>query len=439
MKRFLSMQEALKSTVQSAQYIRFEFVDDTFKNAIVGNEKWTLMRRIVDLTGPILLLLRLADSNAATMSKLKATVDYLKASKFVDTGRDTLEDKIAVAFINRAPEFECDIASAAYVLDPQFVFKSRNANRDVMNAFWRVARKVMRLNDENDWNLVRPSIVSELSNFRMKTGGFTCENYNEHDTCAFWGVAGCHAPTLKNLAFLICSLPCSSGSAERNWKELKFTYTKTRSRLDKDRLAKMIFVRRFMKLKMKICLGNDDTDFNDWVKEMLDQFTVEETTSTSSSATDSDEDTPFVDHMEPMEQLRINGMRGGKRKILLTNLKKDNAAKSWLFRKYYKMHFVDKNPEDPRADAPALDENEWEHRVIKDICWSRGKGWSVETFLRDGITNQSIEPYQINENLHEMIRNSPYNTRRMLSSGEVTGSEVDGDDDIFDTDSNTDN
>ena len=106
------------------------------------------------------------------------------------------------------------------------------------------------------------------------------------------------------------------------------------------------------------------------------------------------------------------------------------------------MHFVDKNPEDPRADASALDESEWEHRVIKDICWSRGKGWSVETFLRDGITNQSIEPYQINENLHDMIRNSPHNTRKMFSTIEDnecdTESGSDDDDDIFDSE-NDDN
>ena len=90
---------------------------------------------------------------------------------------------------------------------------------------------------------------------------------------------------------------------------------------------------------------------------------------------------------------------------------------------------MDKNPEDVRADAPPLSESEWEHRVIKDICWSRGKGWSVETFLKDGITHQSIELYNINSKLHDMIRDSPHNVRAMYSSIGEEESDDDLDDD----------
>ena len=425
LKRFLAMEQALKSTVQSAQYIRFSFVDDTFKDRISDANVWRLVRKIIYLVGPLLLLLRLADSNAATLSKLKGTVEYLK-TKFVDSGRDSLADKIAVAFINRAPEFECDISSAAYVLDPQFVLRSRNAPPEVMKAFWRVARKVLRLQNEDEWNLKRPDIVSELSNFRMKNGGFRCENYNEADTCSFWGVAGCHAPNLKTLAFLLTSLPCSSGSAERTWKEVKLSYTKSRNRLGRDKLAKMVFVRRFLKLKMKMCLGTSNDGFNDWLKEMLAKVTADETTS-SSSSTDTD-DATFVDRMEPGEQLKINGMKGKTRKVSLTEVKKDGAAKSWLFRKYYNIHFVDKNPEDIRAEAKPLQESEWEHRVIKDIVWSRGYGWYTETCLKDRISNQSIEFYHINKKLHDMIRNSPHNTRAMESRIDEDKSDDSGED-----------
>ena len=128
------MEQAIRLTVQSAQYLRFGFADDTFKDRILETNVWRLLRKVTCVAGPLLLLLRLADSNSATLSKLKGTVEYLK-TKFVDSGRDSLADKIAVAFINRAPELECDISSAAYVLDPQFVLKSRNVPRDVMTVF----------------------------------------------------------------------------------------------------------------------------------------------------------------------------------------------------------------------------------------------------------------------------------------------------------------
>ena len=136
-KRFLSMKAALQQLVQSAQYLRFQFDPDPFAMRISGQSLWELISRVVSTCGPILLLLRLSDSNAVTVSKLKVTVDHIK-TKMTDQGNDTLEDKICVAFHNRCPELECDISSAAYVLDPQFIMNSRKPTPEIMSAFWRV-------------------------------------------------------------------------------------------------------------------------------------------------------------------------------------------------------------------------------------------------------------------------------------------------------------
>ena len=50
--------------------------------------------------------------------------------------------------------------------------------------------------------------------------------------------------------------------------------------------------------------------------------------------------------------------------------------------------------------------------------------------LKDGISNQSIEYYNINEKLHDMIRDSPHNVRIMSSKvgeDEMDEDETDGD------------
>ena len=134
----------------------------------------------------------------------------------IDSGNHTLEDQIAVAFHNSDPELECDVSNAAYVLDPQFVSKSRkNSDSDVMKSFWKVSRDVLRIKDATKWRKVRQDIVGELTNFRMYSGGFAMEDYGV-DTCAFWTVAGCHAPTLRTITLCLTPLPCSSGAAERN-------------------------------------------------------------------------------------------------------------------------------------------------------------------------------------------------------------------------------
>ena len=137
------MRDALQQLVESEEYTRFEFEDDTFATRVTDGEVFRLMRRITRTAGPVLLLLRLADSSSSSLSKLKGTVEYIK-SLMIDNGNHTLEDQIAVAFNNRSPELECDISNAAYVLDAQFVSKSRNnADTNVMKSFWKVSRETL--------------------------------------------------------------------------------------------------------------------------------------------------------------------------------------------------------------------------------------------------------------------------------------------------------
>ena len=416
-KRFLDMRDALQSCVQSAQYKRFDFADDTFSNRILGNRVWSVMERITKFAGPILLLLRLADSNYATLTKLKGTVDYV-AKKLPDSGTDTLEDQIAVAFKNRVLELDSDIATAAWIIDPQFVNKSRQAESSIMTTFWGVCRKVLRVRDEGDWSQMRGELLTQLSRFRLKQGGFSHENYDVADTCAFWVVAGCHAPGLQKLAMCLAPLPCSSGEAERTWFLAKESYTKKRNRLNRQTLEKMIFVRRFIRLKRALCLNDSVHEFNDWTKSLLDEVAAASESSTTSDSEIEMDRSVFKDFIEPGEQGRINGREPGAPVVSLTDLRKNQASKSWLFEKYYNLCFLDKNPEGNDGDPPLENESQWEHRIIKNIVWWRRNGFSVESCLYG--THESIDKYLITPTLHEMIRDSPHNTCEMYTQIERT-------------------
>jgi len=414
------MKKALQELVHSDKYTRYDFADDTFAERIAGDDLWSLMSRITKCAGPILLLLRLGDSNQSSLSKLKATVDYI-TTIMVDTGEDTLEDKIAQCFHDRVDEFVCDVANAAYIIDQQFVTISKDATAEVMLSFWKVTRNILghRLTDPQ-WTQLRSEIAVELSSFRMKTGGFVCENYDMIDTCSFWGAAGCHAPHLKKIAFVLAPLPCSSGEAERNWNEVKQNKTKNRNRVGREKLEKMVFVRRFMRLKRKILLSDGLVQqcFNKWVTKLLSD--VEKSNApppeTPNVEDDMNSQVVFQDSIEPGEQGRINGKEPGSPAVGLQALKKDKEAKSWLFEKYFDMCFVDKNPEGAAEDPPLDDPNLWEHRVIQNIVWTRRKGYMVESALRGDPEEQSIIVYDINVKLLDMIRASPHNVRRRMHS-----------------------
>ena len=440
-KRFLAMKEALQSLVRSEKYTRFDFEDTKFAERIASEDVWILMSRILKVAGPVLLLLRLGDTNGATLSKVKGTVDYIK-SLMVETGDDSIEDKMAEAFNDRAHEFDCDMVNASYVLDQQFVSKSRNAGATVMTSFWSVSRKVLGIGDDAEWRNARRQIIVELNAFRMKTGGFALEDYDMDDTVAFWGAAGCHAPFLKKIAFCIVTLPCSSGEAERNWQEVKQNKTKNRNRMGKEKLERMIFVRRFLRLKKQM-LKDLNTDFSAWIKRLLRDIVQslrgDENVVPAGGNDEDDMNTlsVFVDHIEPGEQGRINGKEPGEDPISLTTLKKDNAAKSWLFEKYYEMCLVDKNPEGAADDNPLEDQTLWEHRVIRNVTWTRRKGYALETALRGDPIDQSIEVYHINELLMKMIRDSPHNTRPMSSVTNTTEETADNNNNDQDSDSDT--
>ena len=79
------------------------------------------------------------------------------------------------------------------------------------------------------------------------------------------------------------------------------------------------------------------------------------------------------------------------------------------------MTFVDKNPEGDAGDDDLEDESTWEHRMIKDIVWWGNQGYSVDTHIYGNPESQSIERYLITSTLHQMMCDSPHNTRKMSS------------------------
>ena len=126
------------------------------------------MTRITKTAGLVLFLLRLVDNTkSATLSKLKGTVHYSNFNGWFRRDEDnTLGDRIWTAFHNRVDELECNIVNVAYVLDPQYVTKSRFTTVEVIISFWKVARNfIMKVEDEEEWRCLKIQLVTELTQF----------------------------------------------------------------------------------------------------------------------------------------------------------------------------------------------------------------------------------------------------------------------------------
>ena len=176
-------------------------------------------------------------------------------------------------------------------------------------------------------------------------------------------------------------------------------------------------------------MGEDNTAFKEWAKQL-----IKDASALCAGGDDdppSDADVPddrvddvndvviFQDRIETGEMGRVNVKEPDEPQVSLTELRKNKGARSWLFNKYYNRHFVDKDPEGVASDGEVSDEDEWEHRVIKNIVWWRRHGYAVETCLKDAAPgDQSIERYLINETLIDMIRDSPHNTKLVMASAQ---------------------
>ena len=89
--------------------------------------------------------------------------------------------------------------------------------------------------------------------------------------------------------------------------------TKKRNRLNRAKVEKMMFVRRFEKLKRNL-FNDDDHGFKEWVHELFSKSlktTGSDVDEDYEGSSDEEDESIFRDHIEPGEQGRINGQEPG--------------------------------------------------------------------------------------------------------------------------------
>ena len=154
-----------------------------------------------------------------------------------ETDDDSVENQILAVFLRRWPEMQCEIVSATYLLDPLFVPKSRESAECTV-CLWRLARRVMRITDDDQWLRMHGLLVRQLTKFQSKGDSLPHMSspaawVNLHSRCAleWWSSWGQEVPELQQLAMKIVPLLIGSGPAERTWKDVGQIFTKNHNRL----------------------------------------------------------------------------------------------------------------------------------------------------------------------------------------------------------------
>ena len=420
LKRFLQMKPLLRRVVNSGVYQEKRFHNDPFADAINGDVKWELMRRVVKATGPLLLLCRLADGQKPVISKLHGTQLYVR-KKMEETaltgGQDSIEDKIYKVFLARWHELQHPIVQATYMLDPLFVGQSKHS-ATCTNDLWSLARKVLQVKDDDEWRGLHGTMVSQLAKFNNKGAGLTHMSSsaawnNLHSKCAleWWSEWGAEVPELQKLAFKLVPLIVGSGPAERTWKDVGNILVKNRNRLGIGRCIDLVYVRTWLRRELKLVSDEELEQFKDWEAKLFKEASFYDG-DTDEDDDDASEMRIFEDRFEDWEQNAIDGTGSGPR-VALGVVKRDRAQCFRLQEKYKGLCFVDKDPDGDNlyyeGNGDPLPRAEWEHRKIIGLIWQNHRGWRLETKLCSDTTGPSTN-YVINENTIRMIKESPRNT-----------------------------
>ena len=427
-KRFLDMKTLLRRVVSSGVYKEKNFVDDPYVEMIQGAEVWSTIERVVVMLGPLLLLCRLADSQKPVMSKLHGTQLWVRdeMEKIAeDSDEGCVEQQIYEKFLARWPEMQAEIISASYMLEPLFIHRSRKS-ADCTIKLWTLARKVLRVDDDDEWVRLQGILVEQLAKFQQKGDGLTymCspaawKNLSSKCALAWWTQWGVEVPELQSLAKKIVGLMVGSGPAERTWKDVGNVRTKNRNKMSTQHCIDLVFVRTWLRRELKLVDDAELECFKEWEVQLMREASLLSGEQTS--------DVPkakriFEDRIEDWECIAINGKSSdGERVKRLGEVKKCKQSRFRLQEKYKNLFFVDKDPdgdnhyyEDGAGDGP-LPSSQWEHRQILGLAWENQKGWRLDTKSCDDMSGPSAS-YYINQVMIQMITESPRNRNMIFRS-----------------------
>jgi hypothetical protein len=326
-------------------------------------------------------------------------------------GVNSVEDKICKVFLQRWSEMQADVVCATHMLEPLFVDKSKTSVVCTVK-LWHLARKVLRVTNDADWNAIHGVLVEQLAKFNNKGAGLQHMSSpaawtDLHSKCAWtwWLEWGMEVPQLQDLALKLVPLMIGSGPAERTWKDVGNVLTKNRNRLGIATCIDLVFVRMWLRRELKLVTDEELEQLKGWETELLQEASFYAGVADPDSGEDK-ELRIFEDTLQPAID--------GTGVVPLGDVRDNKPARFRLQEKYKGVCFLDKDPCDDngfytRGGLP-LPADQWENRKIFGLAWQSRKGWFAETKMCSAPSGPS-ENYVIDAILIHMIKDSTRNRR----------------------------
>jgi hypothetical protein len=242
---------------------------------------WEHLEGAVKVMSPVASLLRLADSDAPTASKIQylqyEVQEQLKAVDLSfledeDEAEDIRQELVSI-HRGRWDYSFTPVQGTGYLLDPEYWDMQQHDDPEVMAAFYTMVQKTYFLPTELpiDATLeakqeherrsaaqveLQGQAERELSNYRNKVGVLgrpVCvNNAKSMPACEWWMSYGSELPALQKVAVRCLGQISGAGAAERGHKEMNFIKSKVRNRMGIEKMEDYVYVRHNLNQIQKI-------------------------------------------------------------------------------------------------------------------------------------------------------------------------------------------
>ncbi|GET56971.1 zinc finger BED domain-containing protein 1-like [Rhizophagus irregularis DAOM 181602=DAOM 197198] len=256
---FQSLQNSRTALEQALMDIRIrQNMDLTLRAHILSDEFWEDLDIITKIMEPMVSALKLFESDISILSNVYSY--FKEVMNQINQIDCNFSDKLQELIAKRWEYTYHPIMITAYMLDPQFLEKSKNDEVESIGYVEFTTFVNKRFNQEEAVEL-----FAELVNFRNKNSPYDNEiiwkSANILNSSLWW--QSWPTSKLQQLAIKILSIPTSSAAAERNFSTFGFIHNKIRNRLKNERVKKLVYIygnlrmcNRLVKIQKKKQISN---------------------------------------------------------------------------------------------------------------------------------------------------------------------------------------
>ena len=252
--RALRLRNVLIQLVTHEKYVEQRYAEDPIRDFVMKDDTWHQIYSLLRAVWPLIPLLRLGDTNDATMGfqykyanmtkeRMTKAVDSDTTPFMLEVGPQLLE-----AFGHYEEELTHDFSKAAYLLNPAFVDEAKvliQSDPGLLPALEVIAGRMLSGLPEGERHPAVEEVVEAVMDMQNKSGPYNRPaawasgkaKSAPHEWHAAWSTGH-----VRRVGMAVLSKPTGAGGPERNWADVKAVFDKKKASTLPERVEKKTLI-----------------------------------------------------------------------------------------------------------------------------------------------------------------------------------------------------